>query len=101
LEDHEHQTLIKHYRVHRAHNYLCDRFSWYHAWHHHPHHQKVHFGLAINALILAIVFCCLVGLQIRKYHALASAEDYTVTEKEQWEAGTNTDVDTESTNGDL
>jgi ABC-type antimicrobial peptide transport system permease subunit len=52
--DHEHTTLIRQRHLHRAHNYLCGRFNWYHAWHHHPHHKKVHWAtLGLYLLLIS------------------------------------------------
>lgn len=71
MEDHEHKTLIKQYRVHKAHNYLCDRFSWYHSWHHHKHHKKIHFG----SLVLVVAICA--GLIYNSFpHGAKAAESF-------------------------
>lgn len=101
MDDLEHKTLIKQYRVHKAHNYLCDRFSWYHAWHHHPHHKKVHFGVVSLSLILIIWFVGIVAMQSLHNRTKAASLTYDINNKEHWEAGTNTNIDIEDTFGDI
>ncbi len=95
------QSLTRIKRLQKAHDFLCAKSQTYSKWHQHPAHQKVHLISFFTILVGTIVFTGLIVFQGLKNPVKAAAISYTVTAKEEWEAGTNTNIDTEDTNGDL
>ena len=84
-----------------AHSYLCAKSKKYEAWHVHPKHRKVHISVLSLVLILFGWFSGIIAIQFMHNRTHAAALTYNLNTKDQWDAGTNTNIDTEDLPGSM
>lgn len=82
------------------HNAFCLKSPRYAAWHQHPHHQKVHLGILFVYITIISIFIGNQIYDIIKSPLHAASKIYTITQKIDWDAGTNTNLDTNDSLGD-
>ena len=84
-----------------AHSFLCEKSKKYEAWHVHPNHRKVHISVLSLVLILFGWFSGIIAIQFMHNRTHAAALTYNINTKDQWDAGTNTNIDTEDLPGSM
>ena len=94
---------LRHIRAYTLaiHDHLSEKSGRYKAWHKKPHHKKVHWAIfhghnTVWALVLGFFI-----IQSLSVGPVVAATTRTVTNKEDWEAGTLTNIETEDPNGEI